>query len=205
MREKEILELLSNELADRMSESKEKIQEEYNKDKEKYISDFLNSMDSLLKKSKLKQEKNSTVYSESMEKIENLGEIKYIWINCMRVSVETESYKYVIKAYDSSLYNDKNEVEEIYVSEYQRTLIEKDKKYIEKLVMEKVIRAKQYEVRDLQKWYEWNTYMKQMPREIKEGIEKIKELKSYKEVKKERKVKIYYGEMLEIPEREYEL
>ena len=62
---------------------------------------------------------------------------------------------------------------------------------------------KKYEVKDLQKWYEWNTYMKEMPREMEDAIERIADLKSYQDMKKEVDVKVCYGEMLEIEEKEY--
>ena len=99
--------------------------------------------------------------------------------------------------------NLKQKIQEEYVSEYQLPMIADDKKYIESIMMKKIIRAKKYEVKDLQKWYEWNTYMKEMPREMEDAIERIPDLKSYQDMKKEVDVKVCYGEMLEIQEKEY--
>ncbi|MBQ3544175.1 MAG: hypothetical protein IJA34_04220 [Lachnospiraceae bacterium] len=192
MRE-EIKEILSEELNEMQNNASEKIYEEYKKNKEKYILDFLQAMDSLLKKCILLQEE------------QKLGAIKYIWINCMRASVETETYKYVLKGYDEKLYYDENEANEIYVSEYQKKLIKEDKLSLEKLVMKKVIRAKQYDVRDVQKWYEWNTYIKTMPREIEDAVVRIKELESFQNTKKDEDIKIYFGEMLEFHQKKYSI
>lgn len=193
MREEEIRKLLFEEIKELQLKSQEKVRNEYEKNKGIYISSYLEAVDSLLKKVKKLQDK------------EKLGSIEYIWINCIRASVETGSYKYAIKAYDEEIYYDTDEGDIRYVSEYKKNYIEEDKKYLEKLVLEKVIRAKKYEIRDLQKWYIWNTYIKQMPKEMEDAIERIKELESYKEIKKHEEVIMRYGEMLEYPEREYKL
>ena len=196
MRDEEIREILQEELLSRAENSKQKIQEEYEKNREKYILSFLNSLDKLFVKCKFMQEQKSGDKN-------SLGNINYIWINCMRASVETESYKYVLRAYDETMFLCEAAAFEEYVSEYQLPMIADDKKYIESIMMKKIIRAKKYEVKDLQKWYEWNTYMKEMPREMEDAIERIPDLKSYQDMKKEVDVKVCYGEMLEIQEKEY--
>jgi len=190
MRDEEIRGQLAEEIEARSIQAKARVQESYEKDKEKHVQAFLKAMDELFRKYKEKPE---------------LGPIKYIWINCMRVSVETESYDYCLRAYGEMLFLDKFEAVVPYVAEYKLPIMQEDRQFLEKLVMSKVIRAKKYEVCDLRKWYEWNTYIKPMPQEIEDAIDRISSLQSYQEIEKQEGLKVYYGELMEYSEKEYEI
>lgn len=205
MRNEEIREQLKEELAARQSQSQERLRTAYEQDREKYIGNFLKAMDSLFRKCKEKQEKRKASGMTDDMDAEGLEGIEYICMHCLRVSEETETYEYGLRAYDSFLYCDKDGAEESYAPAYRKEILEEDKQYIEKLVMSKVIRAKQYEVVDLQKWYLWNSYIKPMPPEMEDAVERIKELESYRELDKEEGITLYYGELMETPEREYRL
>lgn len=205
MRNEEIRKQLAEELAARQRRAQEKMREAYEQDREKYIESFLKAMDALFRKCKEKQDKRKALGVTDDVNAEGLDAIEYICIHCLRVSVETETYEYGLRAYDSCLYCDKDGAEGSYVPMYQKAMMEEDKQYIEKLVMSKVIRAKKYEVLDLQKWYLWNTYVKPMPPEMEDSVERIKELESYRELDKEEGITLYYGELMEAPMREYRL
>ena len=191
MRNEIIKEQLNQEISELQINTRENVNKAYDSNKDKYIFDFLQVMDDLLLKSvELQQE-------------DKLKKLKYIWINCLRVSVETECYRYVIKAYDENIYLNNNVANVEYVPEYYLNYIEEDKEVIEKTVMRKIIRAKQYEVKDIQKWYIWENYIQEIPREMEEAVERIKELSGYKKIDKDTEVIICYGELFEYSKNEY--
>lgn len=193
MRNEKIKEQLLGEISDLQLKARENIKKDYISNKNKYILDFLNVIDSLLIRNLELQQENK------------LKKIKYIWINCLRVSVETESYEYVIKVYDEDIYLNNNVAEVVYVPEYCLKHIENDKETISKLVMNKIIRAKQYEVKDLQKWYIWDTYIQEIPSEMEEAVEQIKSLSSYQKLDKDTDVIMYYGEVYEYGKKKYHI
>ena len=191
MRNEIIKEQLNQEISELLINTRENVNKAYDSNKDKYIFDFLQVMDDLLLKSvELQQE-------------DKLKKLKYIWINCLKVSVETERYRYVIKAYDENIYLNNYEANVEYVPEYYLNYIEEDKEIIEKTVMRKIIRAKQYEVKDIQKWYIWENYIQEIPREMEEAVERIKELSGYKKIDKDTEVIICYGELFEYSKNEY--
>ncbi len=51
-------------------------------------------------------------------------------------------YEYIIRGMDESRYADENIVEEYYVPSYLKGLIDDDTEYFTKLIMSKIIRAK---------------------------------------------------------------
>ena len=193
MRNEKIKEQLLEEISDLQLKVRENIKKDYISNKNKYILDFLNVIDSLLIRSLELQQENK------------LKKIKYIWVNCLRVSVETESYEYVIKVYDEDIYLNNNVAEVVYVPEYCLKHIENDKETISKLVMNKIIRAKQYEVKDLQKWYVWDTYIQEIPSEMEEAVEQIKGLSSYQKLDKDTDIVMYYGEVYEYGKKKYHI
>lgn len=94
-------------------------------------------------------------------------------------------------------YQDREMVEVYYVPQYLPELIDSDKEYFTKLIMSKVIRAKKYEVKDFLRKYLWDTYIKPIPPEIAEALERLNMINGYDEIETADEVEASYGEMLE--------
>lgn len=185
MRDEEIKEKIKEETAQRGKEIKQILEEKYEKNRERYINQFKGVIEEALNVSNDK-------INESRK-----GPVKYIYINCLRTSIETETYNYVIRVMDEKKYSDKEIVEKIYTPEYMTEYINQDKKYFEKLIMDKIIRAKKYEVKDFMRDYIWETYIHPIPKEIKEVCQEIDKMEVYKKISHEKEVMVNYGEVLE--------
>lgn len=185
MRDEEIKQKIKEETAQREKEIKRILEEKYEKNRERYINQFKGVIEDALNISNDK-------INESIK-----GPVKYIYINCLRTSIETETYNYVIRVMDEKKYSDKEVVEKIYTPEYMTEYINQDKKYFEKLIMDKIIRAKKYEVKDFMRDYIWETYIHPIPKEIKEFCQEIEKMEVYKKIPHEKEVMVNYGEVLE--------
>lgn len=195
MREESIRNVLAKDIEERQKIAAEQMQEEYIKDRESYIKEYLNLLDRLFNDcismqnpegaEKLKKEKNRKYK----------GRLKYIFISYMRSGMEDGTEEYLIRMYDDICYHDMHEVEGRYKPEYRIKNRKEDEDYFTNRIMSEVIRAKKYEVKDLLREYLLDTYIKPMPYEVWNSIEEIKKLKSYREVEKDREIAIYYGEM----------
>lgn len=123
--------------------------------------------------------------------------LKYIYVNCLKTSLETETYEYIIRVMDESEYADPKMVEAYYVPRYLKEYIEADKAYFTRLIMSKVIRAKKYEVKDFLREYLWDTYLKSIPQEIHTVLSEVDKSETFIHVNKAEEVIVGYGEMIE--------
>ncbi len=119
--------------------------------------------------------------------------MKYVQVNCLRASLETAAYEYLIRLMDEYGYQDRKMVEVYYVPHYLSELIDADKEYFTKLIMSKVIRAKKYEVKDFLRKYLWDTYIKPIPTEIANTLSNMDALDVYDEIVKADEIEASYG------------
>lgn len=185
MREEEIKEIIKEETEERIQEIKELLKSQYEKNNERYILNFKEVV------------KKGLCEAEKRRKENKKGEIKYIYVNCLRTSIETKEYEYLIRIMDEEQYTDTEVVEVTYVPEYIPELIKKDEEYFEKLIMKKVIRAKKYEVKDFLREYIWKIYIKPIPEEIKYVLSNMNELEEFNIVEHSEKIRVSYGELFE--------
>lgn len=184
MRAEEIRKAIETENPQRLIKCQKQMQEKYYSNKEEYISAFTETMDKMFEKCLEKQEKGKDC-------------TKYIDIWSTRLSVATGDYKYIIRLYDASYYYDKEYIEVKWYPTYRKEFIEADKIYYEKYIMSKIIQAKKYDVKDFLREYLYENYIKPMPEEIVESMERIGLLESFLKMKKDNIVRISYGEMME--------
>lgn len=185
MRDDEIKQIIEEDVKNRIVEVKRRIEERYLEEADKYKLRFRAVLEEALNEAESKRSK--------MKK----GPFKYIYINCLRTSIETETYSYVIRIMDERKYSDRAIVEKSYTPEYLLDLVSSDKEYFEKLIMRNVIRAKKYEVKDFLRDYIWNVYIHPIPKEIKEVLSELNKMEIYEKVVHEDKVRANYGEVLE--------
>ena len=185
MREQEIWERFQNEIEERQKRANQLIKNIYQKNGEQYEKKFC----------KVLQQAFAKFIENQQSDIEK--KMKYIQVNCLRVSLETETYEYLVRVMDEYAYQDTKMVEGYYVPPYLMELISADKEYFEKLIMSKFIRAKKYEVKDFLRKYLWDTYIRPIPIEITNTLSKINILAIYDEISKADEIEVSYGELLE--------
>ena len=185
MREQEIWERFQTEIEKRQKRASQLITEIYQKNAEQYENHFCE----ILMQAFIKFAEYQQVDSEK--------KMKYVQVNCLRTSLETATYEYLIRVMDEYGYQDRKMVEVYYVPQYLLELIDADKEYFTNLIMSKVIRAKKYEVKDFLRKYLWDTYIKPIPIEIANTLSKMDVLNAYDEIVKADEVEASYGEMLE--------
>lgn len=185
MREEEINEIMNSEKEVRVDYAKQLVETRYYERKEKYVKDFLDFMQDLLRKFMDVQKQNVD------------RKLKYIYIKSLRTSVVDESYRYNVCLMDENGYMDTCAIDGYYTPLYLKNIIDEDKIYFEKEIMKKIIRAKKYEVKDFLKPYIWDTYIKLIPREIEEVISKIDDISIYNDIVRSDEVIVSYGEVLE--------
>lgn len=196
MREEEIKNAIEEEIMCRRKQSIEKAREKYEQDKDMYIEKFVETIDGMFKKSIALQGADSGEEIPNPEERKSKGKLTYIYINYVRSSIENGSCEYLIRMYDENIYYDTFEVEERFTTEYRLPIIKEDIEYFHKLIMKRILRAKKYEIKDFLWEYIEETYLKQIPEEIEDSIEKIKSLESYAQVQKDKNIAIYYGELM---------
>ncbi len=189
MREEEIKESLQEEEEVRKALAGQQKAELWAKNRKQYINAFQKSLEAALQQ------------FQSNQKKESGKRLKFIYVHCLRTSLEMGTYEYIIRVMDENGFADLDLAEEYYVSQYLKELIEGDKEYFTKLIMKTVIRAKKYEVKDYLRDYIWDTYMKPIPAEIEEVLSKLEELELYQYVEKAETVVVGYGEVLEMLDR----
>ncbi len=205
MRDEEIKKTLEREVIERQGLAHQKIKEAYNMHKEKYVNAFVNLMDNLFKKYLSLQNVEEAERTPEDEERKYKGKLKLICISFLRTSMEVESYEYLVRAYDDLDYLDNIEVEEWYRVEYRHEQKVEDSKYFEKLIFNRIIRAKKYEIKDFLREYVQEVYCKPLPEEILDGLEKIQELESYKQIQKFETVTLQYGELMDKTKKEFYL
>ena len=185
MRDEEIKQIIEEDVKNRITEVKQLIEKRYLEEADKHKLRFRAILEEALNEAETKRSKSEK------------GPFKYIYINCLRTSIETETYSYIIRIMDERKYSDRAIVERSYTPEYLLDLIGSDKEYFEKLIMRKVIRAKKYEVKDFLREYIWDTYIHPIPKEIEEVLSELNKMEIYEKVAHEEKVRANYGEVLE--------
>ncbi|MBD5135759.1 MAG: hypothetical protein HDT39_07340 [Lachnospiraceae bacterium] len=195
MREEEIKKELEEEIKERKQTAMERSSEEYKREKERYIEEFVTIIDVMFKK------------CIDLQKMDGKGKggIRYIYISYMRSPMEAGSYEYVIRMHDDTYHYDTFEVESRFTAEHRIPSMKEDAEYFNRLIMGKIIRSKKYEVKDFLREYMEEVYVKPMPEQVEDSIERIKELESYGTVKKDESMSIYYGEMTDCYYRKIEL
>lgn len=189
-RTEEIKKTIAQETQERQRKSLDMMLEQYNKNQEIYIDNFVKVMDNLFKECVEEQKR---------------GRIKtgYIDIWSMRLSVENGSYEYPVRLYAEGYYHDKNFIEKKWNPGYMEEFIKADILYFEKLIMLKIIRAKKYEVKDFLREYIYETYIKPVPEVIKDRTERLQYLESFQSMEKAEEIPMYYGEMMEEAQWEF--
>ena len=195
MREESIRKVLERDKEKRQEIAQEQMEEEYIKERERYISEYVNLIDGLLKECIVMQS------CEGEDKLSGKGRLKYICVSYLRTGVETGTGEYLIRLHDDSYYHDVHEVEGRYTAEYRSKAWKADEEYFDKLIMSKFIRAKKYEVKDFLREYLFETYVMPMPEVIEDSLDRIKALDSYRKVKKDKKLALYYRELYGETER----
>lgn len=195
MREEIIRKELDKYIEERQNIASEQMEEEYMKDREKHINEYVNLMDGLFKECTEMQQ------CVGKDNESGKGRIKYICVSYLRAGVETDTGEYLIRIYDDRYYHDEHEVEGRYMAEYRHTAWKADREYFEKLIMSKFIRAKKYEVKDFLREYLYETYVMQMPEVIEDSVDRVRELESYRNVKKDKELALYYRELYGETER----
>ena len=195
MREEEIKKELEEEIKERKQIAMKRIREEYGGEKERYIEEFVTIIDGMLKK---------CIYLQNTDG-EGKGGIRYIYISYMRSSMEAGLYEYVVRMHDDTYHYDTFEVEDRFTAEHRIPSMKEDAEYFSRLIMSRIIRAKKYEVKDFLREYMEEVYVRPMPEQIEDSIERIKGLESYGIVKKDESMSVYYGEMADCYFRKIEL
>lgn len=185
MRTQEILNQFQTEIEERQKRANQLITEIHQKNAEQYEKNFC----------KVLQQAFTKFVEHQQNDIEK--KMKYVQVNCLRASLETATYEYLIRVMDEYGYQDREMVEVYYVPQYLPELIDSDKEYFTKLIMSKVIRAKKYEVKDFLRKYLWDTYIKPLPPEIAKILPRLDRVLGYDGIIKANEVEVSYGEMLE--------
>lgn len=185
MRDQEIRQQIQSETIIRLELAEKNKKETYEKNSGQYRQEFRQALCSALRE-----------YHEKHKPIKD-SRMKYIYINCLRSSLEVESCEYLIQIMDESKYRDPMLVEHYYIPRYLKPLVDVDKEYFFRLIMSKVICAKKYEVKNFLRKYLWDTYLRPIPQEIKEVMQETDRLAEYEVIHKAEEVLAGYGEMLE--------
>ena len=185
MREQEIREQFQQETTQRAEQAHDTLKALYQRNNAAYQKDFQQVLEAALREYQNRQGADSD------------KKLKYIYVNCLRTSLEMETYEYIIRIMDESEYADRKMVEAYYVPKYLKKYIEADKAYFTRLIMSKVIRAKKYEVKDFLREYLWNTYLKPIPQEIYTVLSELDKSETFIHANTAEEVIVGYGEMLE--------
>lgn len=195
MREESIRKAIEKDTKERKKTAAEQMEEEYMKEREKYIREYVKLMDGLLKECISLQNPEGAEKMKKEKGRQYKGRLKYIFISYMRSGLEDGTGEYLIRLYDDICYHDEHDVEGRFKADYRIKNQKTDEEYFTKRILSEVIRAKRYEVKDFLREYLLDTYVKPMPEVVWDSIEEVRKLNSYREVEKDRELAIYYGEL----------